>query len=85
MAYRPVDWMDDALCAQIGGDVMFPEHGSQGKPQKEICGRCSVRAECLEWALQFPQDRMTGVWGGETASGMRKVRAERALGGKSVA
>lgn len=45
-------WMKDALCAEIGHHPFFPEQGEMGTSAREICGRCEVVDECLEWALE---------------------------------
>jgi WhiB family redox-sensing transcriptional regulator len=76
-------WMDRALCAQVGGDGWFPDRGLTGDPAdnamsvfeaKQVCGRCPVRARCLEYALQ--NDERFGVWGGLSENERRRVRAE---------
>lgn len=58
----PPEWMKKALCAEIGGDMWFPEDGEHGGPTKGICGTCEVRAECLEYAIT--NDEKYGIWGG---------------------
>lgn len=56
-------WRRRGLCAQIDvGDLFFPEKGNSNAPAKRICGRCGVRARCLEAALAH--DERYGVWGG---------------------
>ena len=57
-----LDWQDEALCAQTGGDFFFPEPGSSVRDAKRICGLCPIRATCLEYALSH--DMRFGVWGG---------------------
>ncbi len=56
------EWQDGALCAQVDGDLFFPEKGGSTKEAKSICHRCEVRAECLEYALA--NSIRDGVWGG---------------------
>lgn len=76
-------WMDDALCAQIGGDEFFPDQGGSTKLAKEICGMCEVRAECLEYALEDEIRtgvQMRGIWGGTSPSERVKIRAARGFG-----
>lgn len=58
---RP-DWMADALCAQTDPEAFFPEKGQPAEPGRQICARCPVRAECLDYALT--NDERYGVWGG---------------------
>lgn len=61
-------WQDDAACARIGGDHWHAEKGSgtsaETKAARRTCGRCSVRLECLTWALQ--RKEVGGIWGGLT-------------------
>jgi WhiB family redox-sensing transcriptional regulator len=65
-------WRDEAVCAQIGSDLWFPEKGGSARRAKEICETCPVRVECLEYALA--QDEQFGVFGGMS----RKERVEYA-------
>lgn len=44
-------WQDRARCAEVPGDLMFPEKGEPTAPAKQVCMRCEVRVECLEDAL----------------------------------
>ena len=71
------DWVDDALCAEVGGDVHFPKQGEPTGPAKRICQRCEVRAECLQYALDF--DERSGVWGGLSEGERREVKRLAAL------
>lgn len=69
-------WMQDALCAQVGGDQWFPEKGESTAEAKRVCLSCSVRDACLEYALSN-KDRY-GVYGGLSESERRKLLKERA-------
>jgi WhiB family redox-sensing transcriptional regulator len=60
------EWQDQALCAQVDGDLWFPEKGGGSRDARRICGGCPVRAECLEHALA--NDERFGVWGGATVA-----------------
>lgn len=62
------DWKADALCKEYKDVAFFPKRGYnqvQSQKAKEICSRCSVREECLQYALdnRFP----FGIWGGLSA------------------
>ena len=60
---RKHGWRDRALCAQIGGDIWFPEKGGDsGVAAKRVCRACPVTAECLAYALEMGEEH--GVWGG---------------------
>lgn len=45
-------------------EQFFPPPGSRAFDAKRVCATCPVAAECLDYALRWPQD---GVWGGTTA------------------
>jgi WhiB family redox-sensing transcriptional regulator len=57
-----LSWQDAALCAQSDAEAWFPEKGGSVALPKAICGRCPVRTECLEFALETEQ--RFGIWGG---------------------
>ena len=69
----PPAWMADALCAEIDGELFFPEkQGSSARPAKKMCRRCDVAVECLEYALT--NDIAHGVWGGKSDRERRRLR-----------
>jgi WhiB family redox-sensing transcriptional regulator len=55
-------WADDALCGQTDPEMFFPEKGGTTKFAKSVCARCTVAAECLDWALDH--NERFGIWGG---------------------
>lgn len=59
---EPEDWTVLALCAQVDGDLFFPEKGGSTREAKRICQGCEVREQCLAFAVEH-QVRF-GVWGG---------------------
>lgn len=61
-----------ALCAEVDGDVWFPEPGGNPRDAKAICADCEVQPECLQWAIDNREPY--GVWGGLTATERRKLR-----------
>ena len=71
------DWHKRALCAQIGGDLWFPEVDS---PQtdtaqaKKICAICPVREPCRIAGM----DEEHGIWGGLGTKMRRKMRRQQA-------
>lgn len=66
-----VSWHVDALCAETDPEIFFPEKGHAVKPAKDICRRCIVRAECLDYALTTRQ--RFGVWAGLSERERRKL------------
>lgn len=77
--YEPQPWAGAALCHQVGpdmGDAWFPNSGDQAPGAKAVCGRCPVRDECLQYALDL--NIKEGIWGGLNERERRKLRREGA-------
>ncbi|RRC94996.1 WhiB family transcriptional regulator [Schaalia canis] len=68
----PLGWQQHALCAQTDPEAFFPEKGGSTREAKAVCQSCSVRSECLEYALQ--NDERFGIWGGMSERERRKLR-----------
>lgn len=68
---RDVDWQTDARCAGTDADVFFPDRGESTRDGKRICRGCTVRAECLEYALDL-RERF-GIWGGVSERERRQL------------
>ncbi|GLB65610.1 WhiB family transcriptional regulator [Arthrobacter mangrovi] len=65
-------WQADALCAQTDPEAFFPEKGGSTRDAKKVCGSCTVRAQCLEYALEH--DERFGIWGGLSERERRRLR-----------
>lgn len=65
-------WQTDALCAQTDPEAFFPEKGGSTRDAKKVCGACTVRADCLEYALA--NDERFGIWGGLSERERRRLR-----------
>lgn len=69
-----LDWMGDALCAQlVDADEIFypPKTGAAAtKDAKAICATCPVQAECRDYAFELEEGvgrfHRYGVWAGTT-------------------
>ena len=70
-------WRNRSACRDSDPDVFFPI-GSTGpaleqiETAQRICTACTVRDECLEFALATNQE--AGIWGGTTEEERRKLR-----------
>ncbi len=73
---RPL-WMERAGCRGMGTTPFFVGQGKSLRRARELCGRCSVRVECLEFALADPCLR--GYWAGTTEGDRRELRQRRVL------
>lgn len=69
------EWRRDALCAEVGLELFYPEKGESTKQAKRICQNCPVRAECLQDALDN-RERF-GIWGGQSERDRRKLAAHQ--------
>lgn len=75
------DWVGAALCAQVDGDMFFPEKGGSTKEAKKICAQCEVRADCLEYALE--NNERFGIWGGLSERERRRLLRRGKAGNKN--
>src|ERR1700733_3265627 len=71
------DWRDLAACRDSDPELFFPVGNAgpsllQVDRAKQVCGGCSVRTRCLEWALASGQE--AGVWGGTSEEERHALR-----------
>ena len=69
-------WRDDAACRGRDKNFWFPDVGrvDDVKRAKAICDGCSVRTECLNWALKHEDH---GIWGATTPDERVTIRRKR--------
>jgi WhiB family redox-sensing transcriptional regulator len=77
------NWQDEANCLGVDPDLFFPERGASTREAKEVCRGCVVRLECLEYALS--NGEKFGIWGGLSERERRRLRRQRAIGGRRTA
>jgi WhiB family redox-sensing transcriptional regulator len=75
-----MDWRNQAACRTEDPDLFFPIGSTgpaveQADEAKQVCMTCSVREECLEYALASNQD--AGIWGGLTEDERRTLKRAR--------
>lgn len=71
----PDDWQADAACLHDHRpDDWFLEQGSDVVRALTICGRCTVRPDCLAHALIAGET--SGIWGGKTPDQLDAIRDE---------
>lgn len=73
-------WAARGACRHSDPELFFPVAARgpalrQLAKAKNVCARCPVRVECLEYALQTGQ--RFGVWGGASAEERRLMRRRR--------
>ena len=65
-----IDWQLKAACRGPHASVFFPPSYLEKRDEKrrrelqakDICASCTVRAHCLEYALEIGEQH--GIWGG---------------------
>jgi WhiB family redox-sensing transcriptional regulator len=76
---RPV-WMADAPCRGESTSAFVPSSPIRGerlpKHLAEVCARCPVVRDCLEYALDRPE--LLGAWGGTTDAQRKALRRSMA-------
>ena len=73
-----LSWQDDAACLNADRELFFPSQGSRDTVEaaKEVCAGCTVREQCLEYALRTNQS--DGTWGGLSAVERRSIKRRAA-------
>jgi WhiB family transcriptional regulator, redox-sensing transcriptional regulator len=69
-----------AACRTADPELFFPIGGggagiAEIARAKAVCGRCPVREQCLDYAVESRQAH--GVWGGTTVDERRAIAARR--------
>ena len=74
------NWRSAGACLSADPDLFFPISSTgpaerQVARAKTICAGCSVRRECLEFALSH--DQTYGIWGGTTVEDRQRERRRK--------
>ena len=72
---RPA-WFAQAGCRGTSPAAFFPARHHPTHAARDLCARCSVRSDCLRYALA--DDALDGIWGGTTYAQRVQMR-RRAL------
>jgi WhiB family redox-sensing transcriptional regulator len=68
-------WQTLAECRGERVEMFIPDRGGPTARAKQLCARCTVRAECLRYALAIPD--LVGYWAGTNERERRRLRAAR--------
>jgi WhiB family redox-sensing transcriptional regulator len=55
-------WRQEANCLGEPTEIFFPPRGKSLDLARQICGECTVRKECLDFAQVHYES--IGIWGG---------------------
>jgi len=64
-------WSALAACRGFDSAIFFPGQDGNADPALEVCDSCSVKDDCLEYAMETRQ--RYGVWGGTTERQRRRI------------
>lgn len=93
MAIRPPEWMVGTPCAATDPAMFHPENGvptSRAAAMRLCWTVCTVREQCLEYALKFESGENNntavafGIWGGTSPTERKRILKERALATKAA-
>ena len=75
------EWKADGACLTPAarGVEFFPGQGDPTDPAKRICAGCTVRRECLTYALTTPREKY-GIWGGTSGADRRDLTLAKIAG-----
>lgn len=76
---NPPSWMTEAACAGADLNLFFPAPGASANEALAYCRRCPVRTHCLNYALEYPNRDLPGIWGGLSENQRNKLRRTRSL------
>ena len=77
MPFNRNNWRAEAACAGMDSSIFFVSRGTPPTEALKICGTCPVTEECAEFAASYDKPVISsGVWGGLTTSGIRKLRQD---------
>ena len=71
------DWVNDALCAQVGWADFFPDDNEGRFAAKSICRRCAVADRCLDYSVT--EVEVFGIWSGTSPKERKKIRSAQRL------
>jgi WhiB family transcriptional regulator, redox-sensing transcriptional regulator len=71
------DWRVEGECADRNPDIWFSTAGKNLREAKRLCGLCSVKKECLAFAVESSIPH--GIWGGLSEIERRGLRRHRLL------
>lgn len=79
------EFMKYGNCADMDPNVFYPERGDHLhlREAKAVCAGCTVRDECLAYALAPPVEKW-GIWGGTSERERRRMRSVLAIRDQST-
>jgi WhiB family redox-sensing transcriptional regulator len=68
--------LSQGLCREVGIEFFYPDSENENDKSmysvsKKICAECTVRQDCLDWAVRHEG---YGLWGGKTPRERMAIR-----------
>ena len=82
ISMRSVSWAAEAACKGGKGSLFYAESENDERKAKAICSLCSVRVQCLEFAIASREP--DGIWGGLNPRQRRRLVRERQVASVSI-
>ncbi len=80
------EWQVRGACRGLDSSTFFHPENERGPSRarrerlaKEVCARCPVTAECLQWAVRTREPY--GVWGGKSTEERSRLIQSQAMAG----
>lgn len=67
-------WRERAACQGLPIELFFTE-GIVTESVQDLCNKCPVQKECLDYALSVPEYH--GFWGGKSQRARERIRKSR--------
>lgn len=71
---RAEAWRDRSACTGEPTELFFPEVERVHPAVAELCGRCPVREDCLDYAIAGHE---AGIWAATTSNERKRIARER--------
>jgi WhiB family redox-sensing transcriptional regulator len=73
-------WRQRAACLGMPANMFHVERGVSTRPAQQLCNKCPVKRECLEFILTIPgEEDLYGIYGGTNPKQRRAIRKNRKL------
>lgn len=73
-------WTLQANCKGDSAEMFFPTRGGSLEAARKRCNECSVKSECLEYALKVSEtEQVTGFWAGTTEKERIAILRDRSV------
>jgi hypothetical protein len=83
VTYRDVRWQDEAACLGMDTELFFGP-GPKKPEVVDACARCTVKDNCLQYALDHEDMDGFGIWGGRSYKERKLMRGSHEASGHYI-